>query len=145
MTDDQILEVVQAHKEGKKIQGRLLGSCPLYLNGIDDKWVDLISGVDWNFKETEYRVAPEPRKLREWWISPITPVGFTKPSTTAHPINHDYAPSGHVRVREVIEPHRDQRTWWAEFPSDGSMGRIFTDLTQNTKGGTLVRVMEVLD
>jgi len=141
MSDDHIIAVVQAHKEGKKIQGknRLLSNV----------WVDLPEQINWDFMEKEYRVAPEPRKPRELWLiedkSDRTSV-FSVPKFAAYPSRQLGCDSNEqIHVREVIEPHRDQRTWWAEFPSDGSIGRIFTNLTQHTKGGALVRVMEVLD
>jgi hypothetical protein len=38
----------------------------------------------------------------------------------------------------------EAREWWAELPIDGSVGQIFTDSRQLTKGGELVRVREVL-
>jgi hypothetical protein len=59
MTDDEILEVVAAHKEGKKIQ----------VQSITDRnlWYDEPAPT-WNFANHNYRVAPEPRKPREWWL-----------------------------------------------------------------------------
>lgn len=66
MTDDEILTVVQAHKEGKKIEckGRHL-SHPMIPKW--NEWTD--SNPHWNFAEFDYRVAPEPRKPREWNIT----------------------------------------------------------------------------
>src|SRR5258708_6753252 len=63
------------------------------------------------------RVVPEPRKPREWTMGlniygeliPHRGQGIT------------------VRVREVLEPDRDTKTWWAEIPTDGSVGQVFTD------------------
>ncbi len=101
MTDDQILEVVQAHKEGKAIQGRWHG---------ESQWWPLSKSGAWaRFHQCDYRVAPEviwcglkgycfpkdihetatigmikveqvalsegenpiARKPREWWITPM--------------------------------------------------------------------------
>ena len=98
MTDDEIIAVVQAHKEGKKIQGRVLRTSQWYQNGIDDKWVDLSIGVDWNFKDTEYRVAPEPRKPREWSVHVVTDGAMI----TSFPV-HEPLVKETIRVREVIE------------------------------------------
>ncbi len=36
-----------------------------------------------------------------------------------------------------------EQEWWAELPLDGSIGQIFTDSRQLTKGGRLIRVREV--
>jgi hypothetical protein len=56
--------------------------------------------IYWNFIKTDYRVAPEPRKPREWW---------------------------------------------AEMYSDESVGQLFTDSRELTKGGELIRVREVIE
>ncbi len=66
MTDYEIIEVVRAHKEGKAIQARVLESSPSYCFGLDGRWMTLNVGI-WDFANCEYRVAPEPRKPREWW------------------------------------------------------------------------------
>ena len=63
MSDDQILEVVQAHKEGKKIQVLAIHS--------DLGWQNCDS-PSWDFARTNYRVAPEPRKPRELWLQECT-------------------------------------------------------------------------
>ena len=91
MTDDEIIAVVQAHKEGKKIQISVKGS---------GDWCFFDGDPSWNFCTCDYRVAPEPRKPREWW---------------------------------------------AELPTDGSVGQIFTNRGQLTIGGELVRVREVIE
>ena len=57
MTNDEIIAVVQAHKEGKKIERRLR-------NSITALWL-LAPDPVWNFNEHDYRVALEPRKPRE--------------------------------------------------------------------------------
>ena len=89
MTDDQILEVVQGHRDGKQIQ---------MFRDEREGWLP-VQVPGWNFHDFKYRVAPEPRKPREWW---------------------------------------------AEVPSDGSVGQLFQNLSQNTKGHELVRVREVI-
>ncbi len=139
MTDDEIIAVVQAHKEGKQIQARVLESSPSYCFGLDGKWMMLNVGV-WDFANVEYRIAPEPRKPREW-LAFVTLAGGISSNC---PINAESQYES-VKVREVIEPSRDQRTWFAEFPLDGCVGQIFTDPRQLTKGGKLVRVMEILE
>lgn len=87
MTDQEIIEVVTAHKEGKKIQYRLKYDYP------ELDWLNLPveETIYWNFIKTDYRVAPEPRKPREDWIHE---------SAIIHrePVGHDF-----VKVREVLE------------------------------------------
>jgi hypothetical protein len=97
MSDDEIIAVVKAHKEGKKIQYRFCVG--------EEQWQDM-KMHDWDFQRNTYHVAPEPRK-------------------------------------PIIEPDRDTEKWWAEIPLDGSVGQIFTDSRQLTKGGKLIRVMQV--
>ena len=90
MSDDQILEVVQAHKEGKKIQVLAIHS--------DLGWQNCDS-PSWDFARTNYRVAPEPRKPREWQV-PVVNGSIAS--------NHPYfvvdTTVELVRVREVIDP-----------------------------------------
>jgi hypothetical protein len=64
MTDDEIIAVVQAHKDGKKIQVQ---------SGHFHDWETLSDRceVQWNFGLFNYRVAPEPRKPREFWLYPL--------------------------------------------------------------------------
>ncbi len=85
MTDDEIIAVVQEHKEGKQIQRVLRDS--------NCEWIDVIEAC-WDFDHYNYRVAPEPRKPREWKI-PVTPSGCIAYLTTE--------PVALVRVREVID------------------------------------------
>jgi hypothetical protein len=51
MTDEQIVEVVQARIAGKRIQFR-------YLNNADHTWFTWPKQDDWDFALFEYRVAP---------------------------------------------------------------------------------------
>lgn len=55
MTPDQIIEVVTAFKNGKKIESR---------NKVIGGWTD--SNPDWNFFCFDYRVKPEPMEL---WVN----------------------------------------------------------------------------
>jgi hypothetical protein len=57
MTHDEIIQVVQAHKDGKVIQYRRMAQ---------DGWV-LASTPTWNFSELDYRVKPMPK---EYWLVP---------------------------------------------------------------------------
>lgn len=62
MTDDQIIEVVKAHKEGKVIQ---------WCNADKNDWADYQvcsfkdSGLNFDFMHYDYRIKPEP-KLRPY-------------------------------------------------------------------------------
>jgi hypothetical protein len=62
MTDDEILSVVQAHKEGKKIEFKHRFD---HHHNIGE-WY--LKDGDWDFVHFIYRVAPEPRKPREWRV-----------------------------------------------------------------------------
>lgn len=89
MTDDQILEVVQAHKDGKPIQIRKMG----WHHGFrDGTWYDC-ENPQWDFDTCDYRVKPE---HREWWLSRNLVAYETRDAArdVGHPIIH---------VREVIE------------------------------------------
>lgn len=63
MTPDEIIEVVQAHKEGKAIESRIK----------DDKGYSLwfvTTEPCWNFGTHEYRIAkPKPREF--WMVSHV--------------------------------------------------------------------------
>lgn len=66
MTDEQILEVVSAHKEGKEIEWRDRRHAVC-------EWHNLRRSTSggwfgWDFQNLEYRVVPEPRKPREWIV-----------------------------------------------------------------------------
>ena len=89
MSDDEIIAVVQAHKEGKKIEH------------LDDsygyeswRWCN---NPTWNFGTSKYRVAPEPRKPREWKM----PVSMLDAADMIQGIIQKDEPS--ILVREVIE------------------------------------------
>lgn len=89
MTHDEMIAVIQAHKEGRTVQCKLnaSGIVNQELIGRADKLLKerlVASGAatyvkpayDWSdktcdlfdFVSYEYRVKPEPPKPREWWI-----------------------------------------------------------------------------
>ncbi len=85
MTDEQIVDVVLAHMQGKKIQ-----------YGYSDSWADCQDNhPNWDFSRFNYRVAPEPRKPREFWI---TPMKYGLCHFSEEPTNDSL-----WHVREVIE------------------------------------------
>ena len=87
-SDDEIISVVQAHKQGKKIAFRPFGAFG---------WMDVIT-PEWNFQGCEYRVADEPRKPREWAVM----VSADGAIITAHLILPGYNVAGNlIRVREI--------------------------------------------
>ncbi len=55
MNDADIIEVVTAHLEGKKIQHRRIDA------GSDAEWKDCKDDPLWNFSYIDYRVKPEPQ------------------------------------------------------------------------------------
>jgi hypothetical protein len=54
MTHDEMIEVIQAHKDGKVIQ----------LCDCRSNWIDMPRTPDWNFNAVDYRVKPDPKKYR---------------------------------------------------------------------------------
>lgn len=53
MTHDEMIAVIQAHKEGKEIQ----------FKGESDSWLDVtVATPNWNFYDRVYRVKPTPTK-----------------------------------------------------------------------------------
>jgi hypothetical protein len=59
MTHDEMIAVIQAHKEGKTIQCR----CSLEYGG--PHWQDCVD-PKFNFAHGNYRVKPEPREVVGW-------------------------------------------------------------------------------
>lgn len=56
MTHDEMIAVIQAHKEGKQIQYRPA-------NALKDKGWEDINPPSWNFHISRYRVKPAPREF----------------------------------------------------------------------------------
>ena len=65
MTDDEILAVIQAHKEGKQIEWRHVKN--------PDVWTLIQPHHIWRFEHFNYRVKPGP-KLRPWTLKEV-PIG----------------------------------------------------------------------
>ena len=57
MTHDEMIEVIQAHKDGKRIQCAMKNT---------ETWVYATDVPSWNFAQLNYRIAREPRKC---WLS----------------------------------------------------------------------------
>ena len=89
MTDDEIIEVVRAHKEGKQIQ---------WSHPSKRDWYTFEGQPEWNFAQFTYRIKPEPRKPREWEVAEFK--DGTIWSTHSGTTGTDYRM---IRVREVLE------------------------------------------
>jgi len=86
--------VMQAALDGKAIQF----SCN---NGAE--WDDAIdpkntSAFAWNWDSFDYRIAPEPHKPREWWLTPATATCSTLFASEFMP----HASCNPIHVREVL-------------------------------------------
>lgn len=59
---ESMIEVLQAYKDGKKIEYRVVGTT---------HW-SATDAPEWQFRGCEYRIAPEPRKRMklEAWLDP---------------------------------------------------------------------------
>lgn len=94
MTPDQIIEVVTAFKNGKKIESR---------NKVIGGWTD--SNPDWNFFCFDYRVKPEPIEL---WVNVYNPpfynVAYSSKEKALHHASQDCVRKA-VLFREVIGAH----------------------------------------
>jgi hypothetical protein len=94
VTHDQIIAVVQAHKEGKQIEYTY--KYPAAAAGV---WLSMQSPQFFNFADCVYRVKPEPR---EWWIyedgSDCPPRAY--PTEQVFTI---MAPIKGIHVREVLK------------------------------------------
>ncbi len=92
MTEDEMIAVIQSYKDGKRIQCALKDDnrgC-FEWNNVSER-----CGPQWNFQTHIYRVAPEPRKPREFWI---TPMKYGLCHFSEEPTNDSL-----WHVREVIE------------------------------------------
>ena len=85
MTEDEIIAVVTAYKEGKTVQRRRR-----MRNG---SWLD--GKHLWNFADNEYRIKPEPM---EFWVSYAGGIGTYVASAQKPDDLHDW-----VHVREVLD------------------------------------------
>jgi hypothetical protein len=52
MSPDEMIAVIQAYKEGKKIE---------YWSAVADDWLPVTPFPTWNFYREKYRVKPEPK------------------------------------------------------------------------------------
>lgn len=95
MTDDEIIAVVQAHKDGKTIRSEA--------RGCGGGWTETFpegKAISWNFHYYDYYIVPEPRKPREWMI--VLDQNLGDGGYVCRPSQNRSA-GEKVRVREVIE------------------------------------------
>lgn len=98
MTTAEILALVQAYAEGKQIQFRCAGS-------TNEGWIDVLprERFDLNFYSYDYRIKPEPRAPREWWIAWCEEHGPSLKAWSEAPVLMGHCPACHiVHVREVL-------------------------------------------
>jgi len=91
MTHDQMIEVLAAHRDGKRIEFKCYG---------DDMWKDCCPDPTWSFYRFEYRIKPEPKKPREWTMVSMSNTGH--PSCHLVMLDSGIEPGKHIRVREVL-------------------------------------------
>ena len=95
MTIDEMIAVLQAFKEGKKIQLRSYGS-----NG---EWTNLtVPSPIWDFANCIYRIAPEPRKFKLELLSSDRRL-FVPKGVIGFVVDENRSPLGEiVNTQEVI-------------------------------------------
>jgi hypothetical protein len=62
MTHDEMIYVLQAHKEGERIQRQNKNS---ELGELEEEWIDILTPT-WDFRNYNFRVRRKPRK---WWLN----------------------------------------------------------------------------
>jgi hypothetical protein len=93
MSTDEMIAVLQAHKEGKKVQAR---GRP---GEGDEEWHNVIP--NWDFYRAEFRVKPEPR---DFFICFKTCIGDGKTGVyTSKQQGLESIGMKQLHVREVIE------------------------------------------
>lgn len=99
MTHDEMIAVLQAHKEGKAIQAKSKHDLDL-----DAKWQAFTTHLacGWDTFTWDYRVKPEPPKPRERWIAFCPIAGHIERVTETKPIL-ECSECRCFFVREVLE------------------------------------------
>lgn len=100
MTHDEMIAIIQAAKEGKKIQVKSRN----YYSGPKSGWADLKSGMIFNFAHYKYRVAPEVREYTVVLDASGAPIGVGPGRPGAYVMikqSDSIAGMTTVRVREI--------------------------------------------
>lgn len=95
MTVDQMIEVLQAHKNGKQIE---------YQNKNSNSWIECTNPI-WSFSQCNYRIKQEPR---HFWVN-IYP-NQSACSACIHNSQRDAdiaADSNRIECIEVVEVVKD--------------------------------------
>jgi hypothetical protein len=99
MNHDEMIAVIQAHKEGKTIQFKYKAK--------DYEWKDCISNKpSWDFTEYAYRVKPGPKKIYAVFNSREVLMGSWRDKTLAENYAHQTG-NRVVIMQEVIKPNGD--------------------------------------
>lgn len=81
MTIDSMIEVLNAHRNGKKIQ--------LISKTHPNRWTDCALAINggplWDFTDYDYRIKPEPKRPREFWLVNHLENGATSACKTCGP------------------------------------------------------------
>jgi hypothetical protein len=72
MTHEEMIAVLQAHKDGKKIECR---------TKWEECWKAAPTNPCWNFDLYDYRIKPEPPKPKELWVNEYASGGLAAHST----------------------------------------------------------------
>lgn len=96
MTHDEMIAIIQAHKEGKRIECKFIN--------FPDEW-EFVDTPKWNFESCNYRIAPTP-KLRPWRPEEV-PVGAQLRCITDHTIRYMITgcSSSYVWITMDCKPH----------------------------------------
>jgi hypothetical protein len=94
MTHDEMIEVIQAHKDGKVIQRRVKAA-------IDSKFKDRhVKHVFMDFATHDYRIKPEPK---EYWLLPyLDGSGFKVLSFNTKRLTSNYCDSNNLNLSGSI-------------------------------------------
>ncbi len=95
MTHDEMIAVIQAHKDGKQIQ------CLCKHPGAYHEWADLQTKPVWDFHRFDYRIKPEEKNPREWFVAVSSIV--LDSVRVVNPDDCELKSEKLVRVREVLE------------------------------------------
>ena len=91
MTHDEMIAVIQAHKEGKAIQ---------FKRHLRDKWEDVDSDPSWNFPEVDYRIKPSPMEI---WGNFVEDKFISAYFSYEKAIYHANEIMRTVKLREVVD------------------------------------------
>lgn len=97
MEINEMIAVLQAHKEGKAVQFKS--------KTFSQSWIDVRGGdsLGWDFSAYNYRIKPEPPKPREFWITIGGQVWGRREHAEQWFRNESEAVRRVIHVREVLD------------------------------------------